>query len=233
MADVKSKYVNGNLVFYDTYEHRWVDAIGPQVRKWELAIASSAATADKTITATGTSPITDAITAGDRMLITSGGTDFDGDNVQWLGSPFFLASGKPCYWGARLAISDATQSDMVVGLAIVDTTITAASSAHAMALQDGIVFSKIDAVTSIYAKSLVGGVDSSTAAGTMDTSKHWYEMNYDGTTLSTYFDGSLISQVAAASITTAALRPSINFRNGATQTGITCLVEKFVVIQLP
>lgn len=233
MADVKSKYVNGNLVFYDTYEHRWVDAIGPQVRKWELAIGSAAETADKTITATNTSPITNAVTAGDRMLITTENVDFAGDNIQWLGSPFVLAAGKPCYWGARLSISDATQSDLLVGLCEIDTTLTAASSTHAVNVtDDGIYFSKIDAVTTIYATSEIGGTESSTAAGTMDTSKHWYEMLYDGTTLSTFFDGSLVSQVAAASIPDQPLRPSICFRAGEAAAK-TCLVEKFVVIQLP
>ena len=232
MADVKSKFVNGNLVFYDTYEYRWVDAVGPQVRKWELDIASSAETADKTITATGTSPITNAVTAGDRMLITTENVDFAGDNVQWLGSPFVIASGKPLYWGARLAISDATQTDLLVGLCEVDTTLTAASGTHAVSVtDDGLYFSKIDAVTAIYATAELGGTESSTAAGTMDTSKHWYEMNYDGTTLSTYFDGTLVSQIAAASLPDQPLRPSICFRAGET-TAKTCLVEKFVVIQL-
>ncbi len=233
MADVKSKYVNGNLVFYDTYEHRWVDAIGPQVRKWELGISTSAETSDKTITATGTSPITNAVTAGDRMLITTDSADFAGDNIQWLGSPFVLATGKPCYWGARLSISDATQSDLLVGLCEVDTALMAASSSHALAVtDDGAFFYKLDGGTGIYAVSELGGAESSTAAGTMDTSKHWYEMLYDGDTLSTYYDGTLVSQVAAASIPDQPLRPSICFRAGEAGAK-TCLVEIFKVIQLP
>ncbi len=233
MADVKSKYVNGNLVFYDGTEQRWVDAIGPQARKWDLAIASAAETADKTITATGTSPITNAILEGDRMLITTGGTEYDGDNIQWLGTPFQLASGKPLYFGARVSISDATQSDFLIGLASTDTTLTAASAAHALAVtDDGIYFYKIDGVTAIYATAEKAGVESSAAAGTMDTNKHWYEMLYDGSTLSTYFDGSLVSQVAAASLPTVVLRPSIAFRTGEAAAK-TCSVEIFRVIQLP
>lgn len=233
MADVHSKYVNGNLVFYDTYEYRWLNAIGPQARVWEMPFFQAAATADKTITATGTSPITNPVTAGGRMLITTGGTEYDGDNIQWLSTSFQLASGKPLYWGARLAVSDATQSDLLIGLASTDTTLTAASSAHALAVtDDGIYFYKLDGGTSIYATSEITGTESSTAAGTLDTSSHWYEMLYDGTTLSTYFDGSLVSTVAAASIPSVVLRPSISFRTGEAGAK-TCTIEVFRVIQLP
>lgn len=232
MADVKSKYVNGNIVYYDTYESRWVDAIGGQVRKWVLDFFKGAETADRTITATGTSPVTNPVTAGDRLLITTENVDFAGDNIQWLGTPFQLESGKPLYWGARISISDATQTDFLVGLASTDTTLTAASSTHAVAVTDnGIYFSKIDGGTTIYATVEKATAESSTVAGTMDTSKHWYEMVYDGTTISTYFDGALVSLVAAASVPTVVMCPSINFRAG--EAGIkTCLVEKFVVIQL-
>jgi hypothetical protein len=231
--DVKSKYVNGAWVLYDTYESRWVDAFGATVRKWRLENGNATVTTDKTTTASGTSPVTNAVTAGGKMLITTGATEYDGDNIQWLGTPFALVSGKPLYWGANVSISDATQSDLLVGLASTDTTLTAASSAHAVTVTDnGIYFSKIDGETTIYATSEAAGTLSSTAAGTMDTSAHWYEMVYDGTTLSTFFDGTLVSMVAAASIPSAVMTPSVAFRTGATA-AITCTVNEFSAIQIP
>ena len=36
MANVHSKRIYGNLVFYDTTEQRWLDAIGPDVTKFIL-----------------------------------------------------------------------------------------------------------------------------------------------------------------------------------------------------
>lgn len=232
MADVKSKYVNGYIVFYDETEQRWVKAIGPLVREWELAIASAAETADKTVTATGTSPVTNALTAGDRMLITTDAADFAGDNIQWLGTPFKLESGKPLYFGARISISEATQSDLLVGLATVDTTLMAASSTHALAVtDDGIYFYKLDAATTVKAVAEKGGTVSETVAGAVTTGKHWYEMVYDGTNLYTYFDGAEVSVIPAASLPTVVLCPSICFRAGEAGAK-TCLVEAFRVIQL-
>ena len=65
----------------------------------------------------------------------------------------------------------------------------------------------------------------------MDTSSHWYEMLYDGTTLTTFFDGAQVSNIPAASISAVVMCPSICFRAGE---GVakTCTVEAFRVIQL-
>lgn len=167
---------------------------------------------------TGTTIFSNAVTgAGDIALITTAANEYDGGNYQLNGEPFDVTSGKKLYFGAKLKVSDATQSDLFIGLAETDTTLMATSSAHAIALGgDGLFFSKLDAVTAINAKSYVDGAETNTAAVStaLDTSYHWYEIVYDGTNVKFYFDGALVSTFTA-DFPDGQLTPSINFRAGA------------------
>jgi len=186
---------------------------------------------DFTVTATGTSPITASVVPGAFALITTAATEYAGDNVQYAGSQFKLESGKPCYFGAKLTVSDATQSDLLVGLCGVDTTLTAASAAHAIAVSaGGVFFSKLDAVTAGYFKTYSTGTEANSAAAfTLDTSAHIYEFFYDGSELTGYVDGVKIATFKA-SITSEVLTPSICFRAGE---GVakTCTVHWIRAIQ--
>lgn len=169
-----------------------------------------------TVTATGTSPITGSVVGGAVALITSGGSDFDGDNIQVVGSRFKLEAGKPAYFGAKLTINEATQSDLVVGLFGVDTTLTAASSTHALGIgAGGVGFTKLDNVTACLFKTFTTATEKNSAAAlTMDTSAHTYEFYYDGESLTGYVDGAKVA-CFNADITTEVLTPSINFRTGS------------------
>jgi hypothetical protein len=196
----------------DRYPLRWLDAFG-SVQK--ALIDNTWRAGDWTVTATGTSPITASVVADAVALITTANTDFAGDNIQFAGSQFKLEAGKPAYFGARLTISDATQSDMLVGLCGVDTTLTAASSAHALAVSaGGVFFSKIDGVTSGYFKTYAVGTETNSAAAfTLDTDPHTYEFFYDGTgEVQAYVDG--VQVAAFSSVTAEVLTPSLCFRAG-------------------
>jgi len=167
---------------------------------------------------TGTTIFSNAVTGGgDIALITNAANEYDGGNYQMNGEPFDITSGKKLYFGAKIKISDATQADLFIGLAETDTTLMNTSSSHAIALGgDGIFFSKIDAVTTITAKTYLDGAEVNTAnvSTAMDTSYHWYEFEYDGSSIRMYFDGELVATYTA-SFPDGQITPSINFRNGA------------------
>lgn len=211
----------------DTQETRWLDAFG-SVQK--ALIDNTWRAGDWTVTATGTSPITASVVADAVALITTGATEYDGDNIQFAGSQFKLEDGKPAYFGAKLTVSDATQSDLLVGLCGVDTTLTAASSSHAIAVgAGGVFFSKLDGVTSGYFKTYETATEvNSASAFTLDTDPHIYEFYFDGTDLSAYVDG--VQVAGFTDYPTEVLTPSLAFRAGAAAAK-TCTVHWIRAIQ--
>ena len=98
------------------------------------------AAGDWTITTTeaGSSSATEALTNvdGGALLITNDNADNDADFFQLPSEGFKYESGKPLYFKARFKVSNATQSDIVMGLQITDTT--------PLDVTDGIFFLKPD-----------------------------------------------------------------------------------------
>jgi hypothetical protein len=232
---IKSRYVGSTLVYYDDYDFRWIKAVGPDVREWEMRFGSDFTTAiEYAVTyvdvGAGTSLFTQAITAGDRALITTAQNENDGGQLQLVGTPFALATGHPLYFGAKIAISDATQSDFIVGLANTDTTLIAA---HALAVSsDGVFFYKVDGGTIIVAGAeKATAVSTVNAAAAMSTSDTIYEIYYDGVgTVTFYLDGVEVTSMSAG-FPTAVLAPSFGLWAGAAAAK-TGLVEWMRCIQL-
>lgn len=146
------------------------------------------AAADFTITTTeaGTGSATEALTsgAGGQILLTNAAGDNDLDFLQLKGESFKLSTSKRAYFSARFKVSDATQSDFVMGLQITDTT--------PLAVSDGVYFMKDDGDTNLDFHIEKDGTDTTTAAiATMaddtfvtvawfidtDTSKVYYSVN--------------------------------------------------------
>ncbi len=100
------------------------------------------AAADWTVTETD-SGATQALTDGDGglLLITNTAADDDLVALQKKGESFRFASGKKLWFEARFKVSDATQSDVVMGLQITDTT--------PLDVTDGVFFIKADGSTSV------------------------------------------------------------------------------------
>lgn len=195
------------------YPWRWLDAWG-SVDKFVLNTYN---TGDWTVTATGTSPVANSLLPDAKILITTGGTEYDGDNMQVLGSKFKLEAGKPLYFGIKATANQATQNDFLVGLCGVDTTLTNASSSHAIAVgAGGAFFSKLDGVTAGYVKTYTTATEANTASAfTLDTSAHWYEFSWDGYTLTARYDSNTTPIASFNSgITTEVLTPSICYRAG-------------------
>lgn len=113
---------------------------------------------------------------GGVLLITNDAADDDSDFFQKVGESFLMAAGKKAWFKARFKVSDATQSDFVMGLQITDTSPLDAT--------DGIYFMKDDgdANLDVYCrKNATTGSTSATAIHTVvsDTflSVAWF---YDG-----------------------------------------------------
>jgi hypothetical protein len=101
------------------------------------------------ITRVGTTP-TEATISGDGglLLLTMAATDDSSSSLQWSGDDnaavvetFRFASGKKLFFKTRFQVSDATQSDFVLGLQITDTT--------PLAVSDGVYFRKDDGDTNL------------------------------------------------------------------------------------
>lgn len=106
-----------------------------------LSTADYAAT-DWTITTTedGAGSATEAIATdelGGALLITNDDADDDADSLQMNEEVWKLSSGKRLWYKTRMKLSDATQSDLFVGLCITDTTPLVATDRIGFEKNDG------------------------------------------------------------------------------------------------
>jgi hypothetical protein len=85
-----------------------------------------------------------ALTDGDGglLLITNAAADNDRNELQKVGESFLLTAGKRAFFKARFKVSDATQSDFLIGLVVTDTTLQ--GSVDGAGVTDGVFFSKDD-----------------------------------------------------------------------------------------
>jgi hypothetical protein len=112
--------------------------------------------ADWTVTETGDG--TQALTDGDGglLLLTNAAADDDAGFLQKVGESFLMEAGKPALFKARFKVSDATQSELVIGLQVTDTTPLDAT--------DGIYFIKADGSTTLTAVCRKNATTGSTSA---------------------------------------------------------------------
>lgn len=96
--------------------------------------------ADWVITTTeagsGSAAETVADAAGGILVVTNDDADNDADFFQYINETFKYVANKRLYFAARFKLSDANDSDFVMGLQITDTT--------PLAVTDGIFFQKDD-----------------------------------------------------------------------------------------
>lgn len=129
-------------------------------------------------TEAGTGNATEAISDEDGgvLLITNDDADDDNDLFQWAKETFKMAAGKRAFFKARFKVSEATQSDFVMGLQVRDTT--------NLDVTDGIYFRKDDgdaALDIVCRKDASTGSNEDTAIHTVVSDTYltvaWY---YDG-----------------------------------------------------
>ena len=214
--------VNDSLILIDDiYPHRWHDGWGNKVSKYvpSNGIPTDDSTGEMTswiATETGTNTTVNSVTANSLITMVTGATDFNGYSSQVKGSAFAAVSAKPFYFGGKFSIDKASASDFLFGLCGVDTTLTAASSAHAIAVSaGGFFFSKLDTATDIiFNVYAAGALVTAIAVGTMDANPHTYEVYFDGQFINVFFDSVKVG-CTDVTIPVTVATPSISVRNGA------------------
>ena len=202
-GDLHSRYQQGNLVFYDTFEKRLVDGIGPDVTKYVNDFTSGPGTDttiddDWTVTrveaGASESTVTRIDGVGGILEIATDAAENDGVNMQAIGESFKLASGNVVYCGFRMKASATTQNDFFVGLAITDTDILGG-------VTDRIGFQKVDGATAVTAMLEKDSTETlSGTLATLDTSYHTYEFYFDGSSVEFFIDGASVYTPAVTNL---------------------------------
>jgi hypothetical protein len=183
VGQLHSRYVQGNLLYYDGHPKSILDAVGADITKYVDDFtggpAVDATAFDQVWTVTrveagaGESTMTRVDGVGGIMRITTDANEDDGINAQLIGESFKLTAGNILYFGIRMKASEATQSDLFAGLAITDTDILGG-------VTDRIGFEKLDGVTAV--KAMLEKDSTETLSGTLatlNTSFHTYEFYLD------------------------------------------------------
>lgn len=113
--------------------------------------------------------------AGGVLLITTDTAENDGPQYQQSGEAWKLVQSKPLWFEARLAVGDATETDIVVGLCITDASLIAG-------MTDGVYFLKDDGDRNIDYHCEIGSSDTTGDTGVdlvADTYKR-YGIYWDG-----------------------------------------------------
>lgn len=121
---------------------------------------------------------TQALTAGDGglLLVTNTAADDDLVALQKTPAAFTFTAGKKTFFRCRFKVSDATQSDLVFGLQVVDIT--------PLDVTDGVYFLKADGSTAISVICRKNATTGSTSASSIATLA-----NDTFITLGFYYDG--------------------------------------------
>jgi len=177
-------------------------------------------TTEWTETVIGSGTCAATAVAGGAILITNSAADNDGYQLQKVPASFTMTSGKKAVFKARFKVSDATQSDLLVGLNVVDTTLLGATAGDGNT--DGIFFQKDDgaATLNVYCqKNATTGQTGDTAIATLADDTFvvvaWY---YNGVDKVYYaVDGSVLGYLDGSStyLPDAALTVSVALLNGA------------------
>jgi hypothetical protein len=191
--------VGNSLVFRDVDRTwRWFDAVGPEVRKWELGpaqVVSTTTAAGCTITQTNGTLVGADSTTGGAVVFTLGGADNDVIEVQSRSELFYFASAWPAYFGCKVQLVDADQQDVSIGFTIRDTD-------HAGGISDGIYLRLVDqsAIMSLVLEK--NSTESTTAVLTAaDATDYTLEMYYDGAGyIHVYVNAALIASVASSDV---------------------------------
>jgi hypothetical protein len=224
-----ARWLYGNLLYWDTHQNRIIDAWGPGTRKviWgpNAGTQSADALAGYTVTlvetGAGETTVAAATTVnGGALLITTDAAENDGANIQMLGEAFQPAASTLLYFGCKVQISDATQSDLLVGLCITDTDLLGG-------MTDGMYFRKPDGSTTLSAVLEQDSTETTGTAATVVADTDMYlEIVANGVTVDFYVDGTMLTQMAQTNVPDdELLTPSIHFLTGEA-VAKTCLIKE-------
>jgi hypothetical protein len=134
-----------------------------------------------TITETGSGSRALADGVGGLLLITNAAADDDANFFQKTGESFKFQSGKRLWFEMRFQVNDATESDIVAGLQITDTS--------PLAVTDGVYFLKADgAATADFVVMKNSTATTASAVATLaDATNIVLGFYYDGSTAVKYY----------------------------------------------
>ena len=153
--------------------------------------------------------------AGGTLLLTNTAVDDNAQQICGKSEAFKLAAGKTLWFEARVKVSDATESDLIVGLVADGEDMTGVADNR---FADGIGFFKADGATALQFGASKNGTDTgaNTNVGTVTTGWHTIAFRVDGLTSATpYFDGVAGTPISATFCDDEALSPIAMIRNGA------------------
>lgn len=215
-----SRHVGKNLVWYEAHRKNVIDAIGPDVVKFFEDFVHPVAASDALVGWTttlveagaGESTVTIPDGSAGTLLLTTDANEDDGIELQKIGENFgFSASQAMTYFGIRFKVSEATQSDFLVGLCITDTTLLGG-------LSDGVYFEKLDGSTSMSCTTEKDSSETQTdTIGTVVADTYMtLEFLFDGTSVEFFVDGVGVAQHTLTIPDDELLTPSIHFLAGST-----------------
>lgn len=156
------------------------------------------AAADWTITRVGTTP-TEALQNGSfgELLITNSSASGDSDQLQLKAQTVNILAGKKTWFKARFKTSDATQSNFLIGLSVLNTTLL--SAANGTGTTDGIFFNKDAGDTQLdfqCQKDASTGQVRAANIATWDTNYHTVGFEFDGVReVKYFFDGVVLGHL--------------------------------------
>ena len=229
MANIHTRHINGAIAFWEGHQKRIVDAIGGDVVKYidDFVVGGGPDTAWDAWTVTrveagaGESTIASGDTGNGTLLLTTDAAEDDGLNIQLLGEAFKLELLKPLYFGASIqSLSEATQSDFFIGLAITDTDILGG-------VTDSIGFKKVDGSTDL--TFVVNKNSTATTASGLATlaasTAYLIEFFWDGAALEVFVDGVSVATPAITNLPDdEELRISAQLLAGTTS-AVTCAID--------
>ena len=213
---VQTRRINGNLSYYSSQRNQIVFAIGPDRFEFEEDFVRPVATANAlvgwTTTLVGSSTVTIPDGSAGTLLLTTGALENDGVSLQKIGENFgFAAAQEATYFGIRMKISDATESDFLVGLCITDTALLGG-------MTDGVYFRKVDGSTSLAVATEKNSTETETT-GVATIAADTYvilESFFDGSSsIFQYVNGTLVATHTTNIPDDELLTPSMEFLTGA------------------
>jgi len=167
----------------------------------------------------GTSPITRGVAAGYPLLVTTGGTDYNGVNMQLAGEYGKLIAGQEVYVRGKIKLSVDLQADLLFGLAELKADLLNTTGSHAVTstVVAGVFFHHAAHASdkTIYVKAYASGaVATSIAVGTLGTDDIDYALWWDGGKVHAYLNGVQVAEFAGT-LPAGELTLSLNVRTGA------------------
>lgn len=202
---MEAKTLHNHFVYYDNSvaaggQFRWIDVLGPHVVKVveefvKLPVDDTTGLpTGYTCTLVNASTVALGTAAGGTLVLTGGGAENDGVNMQCKGEAFKLDAAYPTYFGIRWQAVDVDQTDFLAGLCITDTTLLGG-------MTDGVYFQSVDETGAVTLEVEKDSTASSLSIATM-TDATWmtFEFFWDGTSLYAWVDGVQTSAVTVTNL---------------------------------